>query len=283
MRKSMKKSIILAMVALLTITFSIPVCATESKTNTTTSNINSPEAAPSTTSGSLLLDDKAGLLKGSEPQQLLETLDMASSNSDCNIVVLTTNQGLSESAIQSYADSYYRTNVQGKSPSTFCITLTVDISSRKVDVGTYNPGSKRNLNDKAKDELREYVTSDLTDGYYYKAFTKYADKASDMAVSINEDGSRNKAAFPWVKKIIISLVIGVILAVLICIIIKSQLKSVAMKTDATDYVREGSLNITSQSDRFLYSNVTKTAKPKNNSSSGGYGGGSSGSHSTGSF
>ena len=276
MRKSMKKSIILAMVALLTITFSIPVCAAE------TTN-NAPATTANTTSGSVLLDDKAGLLKGSEPQQLLETLEVDSSNSDCNIVVLTTNQGLSESAIQSYADNYYRTNVQDKTQSNFCITLTVDISSRKVDVGTYNPGSKRNLNDKAKDELREYVTSDLSDGKYYKAFTKYSNRASEMAVSINEDGSRNKAAFPWVKRIIISLVIGVILAVLICIIIRAQLKSVAMKANATDYVREGSLNITSQSDRFLYSNVTKTAKPKNNSSSGGYGGGSSGSHSTGSF
>ena len=276
MRKSMKKSIILAMVALLTITFSIPVCAAE------TTN-NAPATTANTTSGTVLLDDKAGLLKGSEPQQLLETLEVDSSNSDCNIVVLTTNQGLSESAIQSYADNYYRTNVQDKTQSNFCITLTVDISSRKVDVGTYNPGSKRNLNDKAKDELREYVTSDLSDGKYYKAFTKYSNRASEMAVSINEDGSRNKAAFPWVKRIIISLVIGVILAVLICIIIRAQLKSVAMKANATDYVREGSLNITSQSDRFLYSNVTKTAKPKNNSSSGGYGGGSSGSHSTGSF
>lgn len=270
------------MVALLTITFSIPVCAAENKSSSTAA-ANTPEATANTTSGTVLLDDKAGLLKGSEPQQLLETLEVDSSNSDCNIVVLTTNQGLSESAIQSYADNYYRTNVQDKTQSNFCITLTVDISSRKVDVGTYNPGSKRNLNDNAKDELREYVTSDLTDGNYYKAFTKYANKASDMAVSINEDGSRNKASFPWVKRIIISLVIGAILAVLICIIIRAQLKSVAMKTNATDYVREGSLNITSQSDRFLYSNVTKTAKPKNNSSSGGYGGGSSGSHSTGSF
>lgn len=264
------------MLAVLTITFSIPVCAAE------TTN-NAPATTANTTSGTVLLDDKAGLLKGSEPQQLLETLEVDSSNSDCNIVVLTTNQGLSESAIQSYADNYYRTNVQDKTQSNFCITLTVDISSRKVDVGTYNPGSKRNLNDKAKDELREYVTSDLSDGKYYKAFTKYSNRASEMAVSINEDGSRNKAAFPWVKRIIISLVIGVILAVLICIIIRAQLKSVAMKTNATDYVREGSLNITSQSDRFLYSNVTKTAKPKNNSSGGGYGGGSSGSHSTGSF
>ncbi len=283
MRKSMKKSIILAMVALLTITFSIPVCAAESKTNTTTV-ANNLDTTANTTSGTVLLDDKAGLLKGSEPQQILEELEVDSSKSDCNIAVATTNQGLNANDIVTYSNNYYSNVVQGKTQTSFCILLTVDTQSRNVDVRTYNPGSKRNLNTDASKQLREDITSDLSKGDYAKAFSKFGKEASDMAVSINEDGSRNKAAFPWVKRIIISLVIGVILAVLICIIIKAQLKSVAMKTDATDYVREGSLNITSQSDRFLYSNVTKTAKPKNNSSSGGgYGGGSSGSGSTGSF
>ena len=267
----------LAMVALLTLTFSIPVCAqdTASKSATTSTNAN-------TTSGSMLLDDKAGLLKGNEPQQVLETLEVDSSNSDCNIVVITTNQGMQDSALRAYADNYYATNVENKSQTNFCVTLTLDISSRRVDVGTYNPGSKRNLNDAAKDEIREYVTSDLTNGNYVTAFTKFADKTAQIAGAIDEDGGRTKASFPWGKRILISLVIGIILAVIICLIIKSQLKSVAMKSNAADYVREGSLNITSQSDRFLYSHVTKTAKPKNNSSSSG-GGGSSGSHSTGGF
>lgn len=267
------------MVALLTLTFSIPVCATENKANSTTAVANTAN----TTSGSILLDDKAGLLSQAEASQLVEILDTSSSYSDCNIVVLTTNEGLSESGIRTYADRYYDNSVANKSQSSFCITLTVDINSRYIDVGTYNPGSKRNLNDNAKDELREYVTEDMTVGDYYTAFVKYADKASEMAFSINEDGSRNKASFPWMFRIIISIAIGIVLALIICFIIKSQLTSVSMKSNAADYVREGSLKITSQSDRFLYSNVTKTAKPKNNSSSGGFGGGSSGSHSTGRF
>lgn len=279
MRKSIKKSIILVMVALLTLTFSIPVCATENSTNTT--NAPSTATTANTTSGSMLLDDKAGLLDAAGKATVLEALEIASSKSDCNLVVLTTNQGLKDAGIHQYADNYYANNVQNKSQSNMCVTLTVDMTSRLVDVGTYNPGSKRNLNDAAKDEVREYVTSDLTSGNYVKAFTKFAEKAGTIAAGIDEDGGRNKSTFPWVKRLIISLVIGVVLAVIICFIIKSQLKSVTMKGNAADYVREGSLNITSQSDRFLYSNVTKTARPKNNSSSGG--GGSSGSHSTGSF
>ncbi len=278
MRKSIRKSIILAMVALLTLTFSIPVCATE------TAN-NAPATTANTTSGSVLLDDKAELLKGNEPQQILEELEVDSSKSDCNIAVATTNQCLNATDIVTYSNNYYSNVVQGKTQTSFCILLTVDIQSRNVDVRTYNPGSKRNLNTDASKQLREDITSDLSKGNYAKAFSKFGKEASDMAVSINEDGTPNKAAFPWGKRILISLVIGIILSVLICVIIRSQLKSVAMKSNAADYVREGSLNITSQSDRFLYSHVSKTAKPKNNSSSsgGGYGGGSSGSGSTGSF
>ena len=266
MRNRVKKSILLAMAILLTLTFSIPVYAA------TTAN---------TTSGSILLDDKAGLLDQSEAAQVLEALEVASSDSNCNLVVLTTNQGLNESAIHSYADTYYATNVENKTQTNMCVTLTVDMTSRLVDVGTYNPGSKRNLNDAAKDEVREYVTSDLSSGNYVKAFTKFAEKAGKIAAGIDEDGGRNKSTFPWGFRIIISLVIGVIVALIVCSIIKKQLKTVEMKAGAADYVRPGSLNIKEQSDRFLYSNVTKTAKPKSDSSSGG--GGSSGSHSTGSF
>ncbi len=266
MRKSVKKSIILALAILFTLTFSIPVYA---------------EGTANTTSGSILLDDKAGLLDATGTAQVLEELEVASNDSNCNLVVLTTNQGLNESGIHSYADSYYANNVENKTSTNMCVTLTVDMSSRLVDVGTYNPGSKRNLNDAAKDEVREYVTSDLSNGNYVKAFTNFANKAGKIAAGIDEDGGRNKSTFPWGFRIIISLVIGVIVALIVCSIIKKQLKTVEMKASAADYVRPGSLNIREQSDRFLYSNVTKTAKPKNDSSSGG--GGSSGSHSTGSF
>ena len=252
---------------MLVFTFSIPVFA----------------AGGTTTSGSMLLDDQAGLLTSTEAPQVLETLEKKSSESDCNLVVLTTNQGLDESAIQQYASNYYTNNVNNKTQTNFCITLTVDITSRKVDVRTFNPGSKRNLNENASTELREYVTQDLTNGDYAKAFEKFADKGSYMAASINEDGSRNKSSFPWLTRILISLVIGFVIALIICFIIKKQLKSVEMKAGAADYIRPNSLNIANSRDNFLYSNVTKTAKPENNSSSSGYGGGSSGSGSTGSF
>ena len=266
MRKSIKKSLLLVMSLVFVFTFTLPVYAAD------------------TTSGSILLDDEAGLLTDSEASQLLETLETKSDESNCNLVVLTSDDGMTDAEIYQYEDYYYTNNIEDQTQSNFCIILLVDIYSRTVDVGTYNPGSRRNLNDDAKTELREYVTDDLSYGDYYEAFDKFAEKGSYMASRIDENGDSIKPPFPWLIRTLISLVIGFVIALIISLLIKNQLKSVNMKTNASDYIRPNSMNITKSRDRFLYSNVTKTAKPKNNSSGGGgYGGGSSGSHSTGRF
>lgn len=61
-------------------------------------------------------------------------------------------------------------------------------------------------------------------------------------------------------------------------VLKGQLKSVRMQNAATSYVRPNSMQLTQERDLFLYRNVTRTARPKNNSGSGGSSGG--GSHSS---
>lgn len=143
-----------------------------------------------TTSGTVYLDDKAGLLSQTESKSVLEELTKESEDSNCVITVITTNEGLSEPEIQSYSDNYYSRIIEDKANTNFSVILTVDISSRKVDVSTFNPGSKRNLNSSELNKLREYVTDDLSNGDYEEAFIKFADKASSMAGNISESGER---------------------------------------------------------------------------------------------
>ena len=50
---------------------------------------------------------------------------------------------------------------------------------------------------------------------------------------------------------------------------RGQLKTVRRKAAASDYVRPGSMNVAYANDVFLYSHVNRTAKPKDNDSSGG--------------
>lgn len=266
MRNYIKNSLLLVMTLMLVFTFSIPVYAAD------------------TTSGSYLLDDEAYLLDSEESAQVLEALETASTESNCNIVVITTLQGIpTATALNGYSSEYYTNNIFNQADTNYTVVLAVDMTSRVADVSTFNPNSPQNLNQDELDTLWDSVKGDLGSDDYVKAFTNYAKKAAKIAGSVNPDGTLNKSAFPWLTRILISLAIGFVISLIICIILKNQLKSVAMKANASDYIRPNSLNITGSRDNFLYSNVTKTAKPKNDSSGGGGGGRSSGGHSGGSF
>ena len=69
--------------------------------------------------------------------------------------------------------------------------------------------------------------------------------------------------------ILISLGIGLALALIITGTMRSQMKTVRMKPDAADYMKKNSLNLTRCGDMFLYNQVSRTAKPKEDSSGGG--------------
>ena len=68
------------------------------------------------------------------------------------------------------------------------------------------------------------------------------------------------------SNLLIALAIGFVIGLVTVLIMKSKLKSVKMQNFAGDYVVEGSLHITGQSDTFLYTNVVSTPKPDDNDS-----------------
>ena len=64
--------------------------------------------------------------------------------------------------------------------------------------------------------------------------------------------------------LLISILIGVAIGFLVVGVMKSQLKSVRSQDSASNYLTEGSLNLTCSTDRFLYQNTTRTPRPKTN-------------------
>lgn len=67
--------------------------------------------------------------------------------------------------------------------------------------------------------------------------------------------------------VIISLIAGVVIAFAITMTFKAQLNNVRSKSGANDYMKSGSLNVKTSRDTFLFSRVSRIAKPKNNSNS----------------
>lgn len=64
------------------------------------------------------------------------------------------------------------------------------------------------------------------------------------------------------KTIILCIVVGMAMGFIIILAIASKNKSVRMQTNATIYTRPGSFVVTGSYDNFLYKNLVKTPKPK---------------------
>ena len=113
------------------------------------------------------------------------------------------------------------------------------------------------------DAIREGVLSHYEDGDYYAACMGFAQTCENLLQDNAQGGS--KGGFP-VGLLLLALVLGGVLSFLIPMnVMKGKLKTVAPKAAAADYLRQGSMFLNVERDVFLYRNVTRIAKPKNNS------------------
>lgn len=126
------------------------------------------------------------------------------------------------------------------------------------------------------------IKGDLGDGNCYGAaeyFGQICDELISNAKNGNVYGEPTGAidnedtgfVLPPPMWILISIGAGLIVALVVVGSMKRKLKTVNLQAAANSYLKSGSLNITESNDIFLYSNVTRTAKPKNNDNNNGSG------------
>jgi len=128
------------------------------------------------------------------------------------------------------------------------------------------------------DSIGDLIVSDLSDAEYAAAFEVYAD---ECAYYLN--GYINGFPFNVTGTLILSVVVGFVVGGIVALLLKGQLKSVRKQREANVYVKAGSMKLTQSNDFFLYRTVTRTARPKNTSSSSGSRSGSSRNVGGGSF
>lgn len=88
-----------------------------------------------------------------------------------------------------------------------------------------------------------------------------SDDSEDEEHEAAKEKEKGKVSFIWIP---ICLAIGILIGFLIIKGIASKNISVKMQKNATVYTRSGSMTVTGRSDNFLYKEVEKRAKPKNN-------------------
>ena len=203
------------------------------------------------------LVDKGEMLSENEEAELLAKLDSISERYDYDVVVHTEASLYGVNAQRAAAEAYIRGHYGMGEDKESGVILLVSLTDREWYIEFF--GERRVTEGTA---LSQYFIDQLSYGDYYGAFNSFADAVGD------------ELAFPFGTILAVSLIIGLIVALIVTSVMKSKLKSVAMQKNAREYIREGSFNLRKSRDLYLYSTVTRVARPKNTSSGsrGGLGG-----------
>lgn len=208
--------------------------------------------------------DTVGLLTESENVALNNKLDTLSQqlHFDIAIVVMDSLDGWE---VDDAAESIYDQYNFGYGADRDGVILLIAMDSRDWGITAKGFG-KEALNKDAQDAISGLIVPLLSTGEYNEAFNVFADGCGDM-VTDAMNGNVYKAPFNVVKSIGIAVVVSLVVALIVVGSMKAKLKTVHQKYAASDYVVPGSLAITNARERYLYSTTSRTAKPKNDSSS----------------
>ena len=290
MKNITKRAFALILTLTLTVIFSVAVFA----------DINDGEISAERLLGRLT--DKAGLLSDSDRNALEDLLDTTSERLGFDIAIVTVEDfttsemryegsgGSRGYTVTDFADDVYDYYGFGYGENRDGCLLVLSMADRDWHISTCGYGITA-LSDSAIEYIGdEMISCGLSDGDYYSAFCRYAElcemyveEARNRGDEYNEedyyynndyynDGSslymiilKNK----WKSYLLFSLVVGAVIGFIGLGGLKAKMKTVRFKRDADSYIVRDSLNITRSSDRFLYSNVSRTRIVHEESSSGG--------------
>ena len=198
------------------------------------------------------LVDQADLLSDTAESSLLSQLDEISAELKMDVVVVTTPSLWMQSA-ETYTDDLL--DHSGYAEDTVLLLFSLG------DMEWYIAGDGEAADiftTERIDEIGGKVAPLLKSGEYAKAFDTYATQCQSTVKS-----ARMKSHLIGIA---VCVGIGLVIALIATGMMRSKLKSVHWKSDAADYVKAGSLNVTHRQDLFLYRQVQKREKPKPNSS-----------------
>ena len=218
------------------------------------------------------LFDEPDLLTDSEESELIAKLENICSQKQMEVVVAAF-ETIGDATPMEYADDFYDYNGYGYGENRDGLILIIVMDTSDWWISTRGEAI-RTFTDAGIDYIGEEIVPYLSAGDYYGAFNRFAEQCVvfiDQANAGDPYDTHNlpKESFNAGMAIVIALVIGFIIGKIYTGNLKGQLKTVQAQRAAANYVKDGSMNVTSSRDFFLYRNVTKTAKESSSSRSGG--------------
>lgn len=218
------------------------------------------------------LVDNAKLLSEDEYSQLKEHIDTVSEKYTFDVVIVT-EKSIGEKTPTEYADDFFDYNGYGEGDNHDGILFLLDMENRKWAISTTGAGIPY-FTDYGQEKIMDDVKPYLSDGEYYDAFDTFVTMCDDYINKAITDepydvNNQPKTIIPIYYIIFGGVGIGALVGFIVVLIMKSKLKTVRMQPLASSYVKSGSFKLKEHSDLYLYRNISKTAKPKDNDSSSG--------------
>lgn len=225
----------------------------------------------SSAAGKKSVIDDAGLIKASDEKELDKKIKNI--QKDKFDVVILTVKSLDGKSAQDYADDYYDNNDYGLDNEKSGVLFLVSKGDRKYHISTKGAGIKA-FTDYGIGRIKEEIKPYLSDGDYFDACDEFLNITKNF-VKAYKDGTPYDTDNPYNEEIdyvileVIALVIAFVIALISVGIMRLRMNTAKPKGTAMEYIKKGSFKLTSEKDIFMYSTVTKTAKPKDNDNSDG--------------
>lgn len=246
-----------------------------------------------------LVNDLADIIDDSDEEILNDKLEQISELYECEVAVLTVDS-TNGMDLTEFSDDFYDYNGFGYGYNNDGIMLVVDMGMREYAFTTHGTAIEI-FTDYNLSQLEYAFVPYMADDDFTNAFIAYYEEcinifddyntylnnydgegnvyipsddgygyndAGDMGGDYYEEPAASKLSEIFsLKWIGIAIIIGLAVGFFYTLYLKSQLKTVSFKPTASDYVIPGSFTLTGHRDVFLYRNVKKTPKPKENTSS----------------
>lgn len=238
--------------------------------------------------------DNAGLLSWEEENAIEGKAQALRLEYEMDVVILTA-ETLDGATPQDFADDYFDDNGYGYGADRSGVLLLLSMEERDWYISTSGDAIYALTDYGIQQSMQLPLTYFSHDGYYlgfdtwldtlptyFDAYQSgapidgYADTSGDyyhgdQESVVHYEGKRS-------PNLLLSMGIGLFIAFLSVLGMVAAMNTKRQQHSAGDYLQAGSYHLRTQQDLYLYSNVSKTARPSE--SSGGSGGGSSVHHSS---
>ena len=238
--------------------------------------------------------DEEGVFTEQQLQTLNEEGAALASKYNMGVYFLVTDymNGLSDpssSQRTEYATNFYKENNLGLNPADGKnygdgIMFVIAIKSRDYVTVAYGQGSY-SFSDKGIEDMEDEVLDNIKDGkndWYGAATTYYDEVGGQLAYYAKHGKAQNPIGlFGYLIRIFIFVGIPLIITFFVINGWRSAMKTAVEKSEASNYLDAGSVDITRSHDQFIHTTHIVTPRPKNESKGGGgWGGGGGGGFSS---